>query len=846
MNLLEPTNLFGAMCAVSSGIFDSLPVSLVCVSAFLGLLLFLGWKSEMLDHLYRELSDFVQKQCAMPDLSQGQIIPLFWRLIRSNWYTVLLIAALWVLLFEIDPGSDLIVSYIDELLYDSLLPFGRFGSLYLLFFATLLMTLSIWTIPFYLISKDRILRITQNDNRKLRFYVGCRILSLFAIMPFFIVANGFFFRFVIKERPLLETLGINVMIVILMTFLEAKVFGNKYIKYKLIKSSRKIVAKIRGLTRNYYFVLLIQLLLIELLYVSLTSVLTLFLPDTNYIVGIFMLLSGMTVFRLLFFTDGRKMTKRQINARVRQLLSADTFGQNKKFYHTLFWSLGAANLTFFLLPSLTRVNTIYVVLTVFGFLIIFVDLCRFWTDGDSNLKKIAGYLGILAFLVAPNISPRGQFSVPLQNLEFKPSGKYSCSTTMGKGLGPVDSTRLLEQALYERFNEITSRDSAAKNNVYVVCAMGGGSRAGYFTAAVLQVLDDSIADFYNHTLFYSTISGGSVGTYHYLRRKSDDKNKRVGRGYLTEIYGENYNSSGMFGLLLGDAFEGAFGGLIGSIRKYVGIDHPMAPPYRDRNVRIRQEYDFALHAALAPEIDPDIEPNSNYSKPKQPKTDMFQGYFLARRKVIPIHFVNTFEVNTGRRTVLSPYVANDTLIFSNAILPLQDTAFSRLISNQDITYREAVNMSELFPFLSAASTIGDNSVHQFVDGGYYENYGLATAFDVVERLVTKYPQMRDQIKILLIKNGLQRPVLEKKTRQLIAPLVGVINAPFTGHANALQAEGIKRFKRNFVILEFNEKSDTSRVSLTRALTKNHMKIMDGQAKKQVSDSLKSITRRAVW
>lgn len=827
------------LCASSSGIFDTFPVSLICICAVIGFILFLGWKSDLLKKAYRKLSAFIQRYSAMPDLSRDEILPLFWRMIRSNWYTVLLIVILWILLFEVDAGSDLVVSYVDEIATGRLPSLGSFGSLYLLFCVTLLMTLSIWTVPFHLFSGDRIREIKKSDRNALHFYVGLRILSLLAISPFVIIANSFFFRFKIQDTSFWEILLVNIGIFALLTTVETLVFNNTRIKNRLGTASDTLVQLLKTyVIANSYFVILIQLLLIECIYVVVAGVLALFVPGTHYLIGIFILLSGATVFRMLFFTDGKKMDAVDIWGRVSQLTGAANSKSNKRFYNALFWTLGLTNILFFLMPSLSEINTIYVVLAVFGFLIIYVDLCRYWTASDSVPKKIAGYLGILIFLIAPNISPKGQFSVPLQKLEIRTRSGSTCSEKMGKGLGPVAKDRLLDSALARRIRYISQIDTTQLSTIYVVCAMGGGSRAGYFTASVLQSIADSLPDFWDHTLLYSTISGGSVGTYHYIKRKVEGE--KADPAYLQEIYRRNYNTSGMFGLLLGDAFEGAFGGFIGRAKKYLKIDPVTAPPYRDRNVRIRQEYELSLRAALSGKPSTINSKFKNLTGGKTPIPDRFQSFAYDQKDAIPIHLVNTFEINTGRRTVLSPYVVDDTTIFSNAILPLQDTAFSKFIANQDISYREAVNMSELFPFLSAASTIGDNSDYQFVDGGYFENYGLATAFDVIHQLKSHHKELTNRLKVILIKNSLQPPTLKKKTRQLIAPLVGVINAPFTGHANHFQEEGRKMFCDRFVVLELNEKADTSRVSLTRALTKRHMDIMDKQAAREVRAKLKKI------
>jgi hypothetical protein len=120
--------------------------------------------------------------------------------------------------------------------------------------------------------------------------------------------------------------------------------------------------------------------------------------------------------------------------------------------------------------------------------------------------------------------------------------------------------------------------------------------------------------------------------------------------------------------------------------------------------------------------------------------------------------------------------------------PLQDTTFDPLVAKKDILYRQAVNLSELFPIISAASHIGSEKDAQFVDGGYYENYGLATGLDVYYFLRDSLHVSTTRLKIILIKNSQQVPKDSGQQVQLLAPLVGAMNSPFTGHANHILEE----------------------------------------------------------
>jgi hypothetical protein len=204
--------------------------------------------------------------------------------------------------------------------------------------------------------------------------------------------------------------------------------------------------------------------------------------------------------------------------------------------------------------------------------------------------------------------------------------------------------------------------------------------------------------------------------------------------------------------------------------------------------------------------------------------DHFKEYYAVHKDSIPIQLINSFEINAGQRSVLSPFAARDPHFFINAILPLQDTLYDANPANKDIQYREAVNLSELFPIVSAASHIGKKSKAQFVDGGYYENYGLATALDVYFFLKS-LPMNIARVKIILIKNSVQEPSVPGENLQLLAPLVGALHSPFTGHANHILEE-TKRVmdSSHLFVITFN--ADSMKVPLTRSFTRSHIDSMN--------------------
>jgi hypothetical protein len=155
------------------------------------------------------------------------------------------------------------------------------------------------------------------------------------------------------------------------------------------------------------------------------------------------------------------------------------------------------------------------------------------------------------------------------------------------------------------------------------------------------------------------------------------------------------------------------------------------------------------------------------------------------------------------------------------------------VLRKDIRYREAVNLSELFPLISAASHIGSKNNAQFVDGGYFENYGLATGLDIYYFLRNRLSVSSRHLKILLIKNSKQEAAAGERNIQILAPVTGAMNSPFTGHANQFIMEA-KRIAgdSNVYVVEFD--SEKAGVPLTRSLTERHI------------DSMSSFVKEFYW
>jgi hypothetical protein len=152
---------------------------------------------------------------------------------------------------------------------------------------------------------------------------------------------------------------------------------------------------------------------------------------------------------------------------------------------------------------------------------------------------------------------------------------------------------------------------------------------------VLKAIDEMNLGVWQHTICYSTVSGGSVGTYNYI--KGREIGEIADTDYLRYLYQKNYNSSGVYGLLIGDAIETLFGPLATTPKGWICGD-TLNNSFYDRNVRIRQEYDYVLQEALTGNQASDYVTRTFYPWFTENKyqPDSFETYYLRRRGQIPI------------------------------------------------------------------------------------------------------------------------------------------------------------------------------------------------------------------
>lgn len=307
------------------------------------------------------------------------------------------------------------------------------------------------------------------------------------------------------------------------------------------------------------------------------------------------------------------------------------------------------------------------------------------------------------------------------------------------------------EAIAERARQIPATNSRKKTAV-VVAASGGGIQAAAWTTQVLSGLADHYGDpFVRSVLLISAVSGGSVGTMHYLHavgRTADelagetrdqatrDEIAAAHRGRAVEAASKSGLESTGWGVLFPDLAR-------------LSLVWFIVPQYVDRGWALERAWDKAL---AAHEAQPEQTwtqkllhwvKRINVDSPPAPTFGDWERQI--RRGMLPIPIFNATIVETGERLLLSPVkVAAAPDGSAN-----KGRDFHSLYPDADVSVVTAARLSATFPYITPVARAGELPVkegdrkaspagmpqYHIADGGYYDNYGMMTLVEWLDRYV---------------------------------------------------------------------------------------------------------------
>jgi hypothetical protein len=362
----------------------------------------------------------------------------------------------------------------------------------------------------------------------------------------------------------------------------------------------------------------------------------------------------------------------------------------------------------------------------------FIYMVRWCVDRGAPLRLLAGerervirfsnLLGAI-LLFGWFFSPpwvQDEHYVQLMPTEVRePRAVAACAETNGPHICRPDLKAAVRQWVDAR--RALTGDSTARVPVIIVAAEGGASRAAVWLLSAMRMLDNKTrGDFGKHVFAISGVSGGSLGAETYARllrsRGREDgmldwEQKDV-RGALARFATTDLLSATIATYFLNDMF----GNLVGPLWHWAGVP--------DRN------------AALEGTFERMWDENEGFAVNGQP------GFLSVRYSplpgsriplnLMPHFFLNGTDVGTGKRVITSTirWTTDDPLFPDSA-------DFIRLVS-RDVSMATAVTNSARFPFISPAGRFTAEgptpAAYQIIDGGYFENYGARTAWELARAI----------------------------------------------------------------------------------------------------------------
>ena len=342
--------------------------------------------------------------------------------------------------------------------------------------------------------------------------------------------------------------------------------------------------------------------------------------------------------------------------------------------------------------------------------------------------------------------------------------------------------------------------------VFIVSAEGGGIRAAYFAALVLSSIQDRCPAFAQHIFAISGVSGGSVGAAMFAALVK----RWAAQGALESCLLEG-STTGEFqrlteAVLRHDFFSPLLAALLfpDSIQRFL--------PWPIENFDRARAFEYALEKAWKQETGGNEFAQSFY--------DLSAGW---RAGIVPSLLLNTTNVETGMRMVISHldiYEENETPL--RTLFDLDESPTMRLST--------AAGLSARFPFVAPPGTIltkrspNNDRKERYVDGGYFENTGITSLFDLITALRTPSWSSSRKVDLVILRIGNEmrpaQPDGERKSLEqyrdrgfgeVLSPLRALLNtrgargnlakSQLLGRVMELSRIG-RSNNRNFGIVEF--------------------------------------------
>ncbi len=321
-----------------------------------------------------------------------------------------------------------------------------------------------------------------------------------------------------------------------------------------------------------------------------------------------------------------------------------------------------------------------------------------------------------------------------------------------------------------------------KRTLVVVCASGGGIQAAGWTAMVLTGLQRLLGKEFTRAIgLISSVSGGSVGTLHFLDRCGEDG--APDDAELDAIFESSTKDS------LGAT---GWGLVYPDLWRFVGLPFLRTTP-RDRGAAIETDWKSVM---------------------KNPQATLRGWADPIKNGKLPTPVFNATLVEDGRHYLISP------MTFTTE--PPEGVEFNRLYAPRDMDASTAALLSATFPYVtpitrnSGDCEAGSSKLPLFhvSDGGFFDTFGVVTAVDWLdEQVLPKREELQiERVLFIEIRAFADEKPLETAPDKpigwlfaLLGPLLTVLNARNSTQAQRNEDEVrdlLAHWKADVEILDF--------------------------------------------
>ncbi len=266
----------------------------------------------------------------------------------------------------------------------------------------------------------------------------------------------------------------------------------------------------------------------------------------------------------------------------------------------------------------------------------------------------------------------------------------------------------LEKAFGQWYDARADKQAYGTYPVYIVAAQGGGLYAAYHAATVLGRLQDHCPGFAQHVFAISGVSGGSLGSSIFNSLVRMRKLKQSDGAQRCSLTSSSTNFTGLLdSLYLKDFLTPLAAATL--FPDFIQRLVPVPIPVFDRARALENSFEaMGMYISLVTKAD-------------NPFRQRFSDTWTPGG-VSPALLLNTTDVGTGRRYVIAPFGL---------------ASANTLGADTDMRLSTAVALSARFPLLTPAGWLEkEGKKIRLVDGGYFENSGVATAMDVMTAIDT--------------------------------------------------------------------------------------------------------------